>query len=182
MPSVIESPVAHITTTARPNALKQFHVLACGALLGPSVLILLQASLLKDPQCLDAARLATITGQHTDKHPVSNAAAMACTTSLRCAQCPAAFATAHCTFVHPAAYADNCGVSAAYKRVCAGVGVRQLIGWKRDLPQQEERARLVREVSSYCSRNQQTKAHCNRCSSRRMRLQCMSFWLCMPTG
>jgi hypothetical protein len=61
--------------------------------------------------------------------------------------------------VHPAAYAgpDNCGVSAAYKRVCAGVGVRQLIGWKRDLPQQEERARLLREVSSYCSINKKPR-------------------------
>lgn len=30
--------------------------------------------------------------------------------------------------------------------VFPGSGVRELVGWKRDLPEQEERARLLREV------------------------------------
>ena len=37
-------------------------------------------------------------------------------------------------------------------RLCnmRGEDVRELLGWKRDLPQQEERARLLREVQRVC--------------------------------
>jgi hypothetical protein len=95
---------------------------------------------------------------------ISTAAATARTTFMRSAQFPAVCASAHRTSVHSQQHmlvlVTLAPARRSNMRACtAGDGVRQLVGWKRDLPQQEERARLLREVSSYscssyCSRDQ----------------------------
>lgn len=88
----------------------------------------LKASLLEDPACLDADRLAAIDGGWQGEAPGGEGGLKAAATA--------------CALEPPM----NHFHSRSPCITLSGPGVRRLLRWHRDLPLQEERARLLREV------------------------------------